>query len=339
MIRVTSPTRVDLAGGTLDLWPLHAFLGSCYTINVAINIDTEVILEPLEGTRISLKSLDFQESREFSHLQELLEDQDPRWALLKNVISFFKPSQGFILTTKSGSPVGGGLGGSSSLVISLIKAFKQWTEQYCDYTPYQWVEIAHNIEARVLRTPTGTQDYYPALVGGLNCLGYSDRGVSLTQYDLESFRLPAQYQYFLVDTGRSHHSGLNNFDVLSRFVRGEESVIQALRGLQLLSYRLKEEIKKSPSTVSWFSFFQQEYDLRVQLSPSFSSPEIESLFGLVKTYREGEKPSVTIKILGAGGGGCVLVWSLQNNPHLHSLKKEIEYRGFKIIPIDFVSSF
>ncbi|MCD6302412.1 MAG: hypothetical protein J7M15_02675 [Anaerolineae bacterium] len=37
-ITVTVPTRIDLAGGTLDVYPLYLFEGGGLTLNAAIDI-------------------------------------------------------------------------------------------------------------------------------------------------------------------------------------------------------------------------------------------------------------------------------------------------------------
>lgn len=343
MIKVTSPTRVDLAGGTLDMWPLSAFLGPCATVNVAIDIYTEVTLEPSLGPQIVLKSHDLNQSIQFQSIEELYQCQDRTWALLKEVILFFMASseqpncnptpearRGFVLTTQSGSPVGGGLGGSSSLVVSLIKAFQKWLNLYPQFTVHDWVRVAHNIEARVLRTPTGTQDYYPAFQGGINCIRYQDTGIELKTFSLSECSLFSSY--FLVDTGKSHHSGLNNFDVLTRTVQGDSRVWTALKSIQANAESLAYALSLRPHALSWSQIFEQEYGARVQLSPTFSSPEIEELRQISLGFKTGD---LGIKILGAGGGGCVLVWGNSELP-ISAMKEQCQARNFRVIPIQFV---
>jgi len=52
MIEVTAPTRVDLAGGTLDIYPLYLFEKGSLTVNVAINLYSQVKIER-RGLKIS----------------------------------------------------------------------------------------------------------------------------------------------------------------------------------------------------------------------------------------------------------------------------------------------
>lgn len=300
-ILVQSPTRVDLAGGTLDLWPLYAFIGGATTINVAINLWTECELGKTQRTDqgIELHSEDLQMSWSFSSRQELLQDARPQLGFYQALFDSLPELQGVSLRTRSQSPVGGGIGGSSSLLISCLKAAHRFLKRELPSA----VELglwAHQIEARMLRTPTGTQDYLPAVTGGLGIIRYSDRGI--THQVLPVRGTPLETHFLLVNTGRSHHSGLNNFDVLTRTVNRDELVFQALRDLQKVANELAENLQRN----DWMnipSLFQRELAARLQLTPKFSSPEIERLHDLSRN--EG---AAAMKICGAGGGGCVMIW-------------------------------
>ncbi len=43
-ITVTAPNRIDLAGGTTDLYPLYLLMEGGYTVNLAISLSSRVIL-------------------------------------------------------------------------------------------------------------------------------------------------------------------------------------------------------------------------------------------------------------------------------------------------------
>src|SRR4051812_42995685 len=115
MIKTQSPTRVDLAGGTLDCWPLHLFVGDCVTVNLAIDIFTACELEVQTSKEIEINIHDLKYKKNFSDLISFLECADAQLLLVQKILEFFRPSFGFKLKTSSQSPVGGGLGGSSSL--------------------------------------------------------------------------------------------------------------------------------------------------------------------------------------------------------------------------------
>jgi D-glycero-alpha-D-manno-heptose-7-phosphate kinase len=299
-ISVKSPTRVDLAGGTLDLWPIFAFLGGAKTVNLAISIYTYVELTVLDNPTIEIESEDIKLHKFYTSYAQAIGDSDPMMGIYRNQIEFWKPSFGFKLKTKSESPVGGGLGGSSSLVISLMKAFSKACRKSFA-TNHALVEAAHNLEARQLMTPTGTQDYYPAITGGLNILEYKDTGI-VQEIFTEKDSLDFEEHFLLVYTGRSHHSGMNNFEVLKNAVEKKSNTIRALVAIR----QVADEMAVKCRVGQWNDLaplFVREYESRVQLASAVLSPEITKL----KDVALGAGAQA-VKICGAGGGGCVMVW-------------------------------
>lgn len=298
-IKVVSPTRVDLAGGTLDLWPLYNFIGGATTVNVAIDIYTEAVIEETGTSEIELVSADLKMSKKYKNLSEALSDESPEMRLLQRQLSYWRPQKGFKLSTRSQSPVGGGLGGSSSLTISLLRAFSQFCQKPFSDT-HALVHVAHNLEADILNTPTGTQDYYPAASGGVNIITYNADGIE--QQVLRSNTEELEKHFMLAYTGKAHHSGLNNFEVMQRAVQKDAKTISALKNLREVSEQTAQ-VAKSGNWSKLPELFRREFASRVQLAEAFSSPEIEKLSEV--SLRAGAQ---AVKICGAGGGGCVLLW-------------------------------
>ena len=73
IIESLAPTRVDLAGGTLDIWPLYLFHTNSQTINFAINCYARCRLTPRRGRTIELVSLDLKVRETFPSLATLNE--------------------------------------------------------------------------------------------------------------------------------------------------------------------------------------------------------------------------------------------------------------------------
>jgi D-glycero-alpha-D-manno-heptose-7-phosphate kinase len=319
VITVKSPTRVDLAGGTLDLWPLYSFIGKCKTVNVAISVWTEAQLTPHAGSDIRIVSEDVNLNVTFANLKELLASTDPKLKLFQAVVQYCQPEMGFTLKSRSESPVGGGLGGSSSLMISMLKAFYQMQKKTWK-SVHHLVHVAHNLEAEILCTPTGTQDYYPAASGGMNVLTYSTDGIEQEVKKLTGSEI--EKAFLLAYTGKTHHSGLNNFEVLKSAVAKDKKVLQALRDLQKVADEMLVAIERSDYD-ALPALFQREYQARVQLTPAFTSPEIEKLREI--SMAAGAS---AVKICGAGGGGCVLIWAPQNKK---KVAEECQKAGFQIM--------
>jgi len=320
MIKIQSPTRVDLAGGTLDCWPLYLFVGDCVTVNLSIDVWTgcELVLQTASSIDISVQDLNYQ--RSFTDLQDLLACKDKELILVRAVIDYFQPRMGFSLKTFSQSPVGGGLGGSSSLCISLIKAFLKLANKTLSTS--EIVNLAHNLEAKVILNPTGTQDYFPAIEPGLNVIHYTARGPELERLDVSLEEIAKGM--LLIYTGRSHHSGINNWQVIKAVIEGDTNVLATLKEIARISAATAQACREQ----RWGDLpelFRHEYDSRIKLTASFSSPETE----LLKTTVMNEG-ATAVKICGAGGGGCVLVWA-ESNKH-ERIREACRKNGFQ--PID-----
>lgn len=326
--KVKSPTRVDLAGGTLDLWPLYNFFGGAKTVNLAIDIFTTAEIEVLShDTSITFESIDLNKKKFYLSYEKAIQDQDSDFALFRIVTDFFKPQFGFKIKTSSESPVGGGLGGSSSLLISMLRVFSLATMQNKFKSIAQLVEVAHNLEAQLLITPTGTQDYYPAASGGINILEYSPTGIKQNVFDHGNLK-EIEDRMLLVYTGRSHHSGMNNFEVLQKSVNRDPQTIKALSTLRIVAEEMSGKIRAG----HWHDLgelFRREYDSRIQLAPAIMSPEIEKLHKISLESGGAE----ALKICGAGGGGCVLVWCFPGQKEkLSQICHEAGFQPLKVKP-------
>ncbi len=324
-IIIESPTRVDLAGGTIDLWPLYNFVGHAQTINVAIDVLTKVVLTPRNDQKIILESIDLKVKKEYLNLHEALADSDQRMRLLQTQLQFWQPNHGFELVTSSQSPVGGGLGGSSSLTISLLKAFSILMKQpFKDV--HQMVHVAHNLESEILGTPTGTQDYYPAASGGVNILKYSTWGIAQ-----EVIEIPIELNnyFMLIYTGKSHHSGMNNFAVMTDAVAKDQNTLQCLKELRDIAIDTISAVKAKKFALIP-ECFRREFSARIRLAPEFSSPEIEKLAEL--SLQNGAD---AVKICGAGGGGCVLVWCAPEKQA--QVRDACHKAGFQVMPTKLIN--
>ncbi|MCB0363817.1 MAG: galactokinase [Bdellovibrionaceae bacterium] len=321
-INVKSPTRIDLAGGTLDCWPLFPLVAPrCTTVNFSIGICSEVELTPGESSTIEVAVEDLKYQKSFVDLATLLECQDKELSLIRVVCEYFQPHIGFKIRSRSDSPVGAGLGGSSSLTISFLKAFGQWSG--CEWSAHQIVEVAHNLEAKLIHAPTGTQDYYPAFQAGLHFIHYTSDGVGLETQEVP--REVFNKHLTLVYTGVPHHSGINNWQVIKAVVEGDLNVLSALREIN----KIAENMQKAVLSSKWGEIpqlFNEEYRFRVQLTPHFSSPRIEELKDVVLSAGAD-----AVKICGAGGGGCVAIWSPAESKI--EVERACQASGFQILPL------
>src|SRR5258706_13159299 len=88
-IIATAPCRVDLAGGTLDMWPLYLFHPGAVTVNVAVNILTRCRITPRAGKQIKFTSLDTGRSETFASADALCDVRTFGHPLAGDLARFF----------------------------------------------------------------------------------------------------------------------------------------------------------------------------------------------------------------------------------------------------------
>lgn len=296
-IVTTAPCRADLAGGTLDIWPLYLFHPGAMSVNVALNIRTYCKITPRPRRQISLKSHDTGREEQFATLEELLAKKSYRHALAAYLIRFFQPAHGFSLETYSESPAGAGISGSSALMIATTAALARFTGRKISIEQIR--VIAQNVEAQLIGVPTGCQDYYPAMYGGVNSIQLGVEGVRCERIRVSPDEINQRFVLFY--TGAPRQSGINNWEVFKQHIDGDQRVIRNFAEIsqiaQLMSLALCQE--------NWDEverLLRQEWKLRRGNAPGISTPLIDKLIAV--SQRHGARAA---KVCGAGGGGCVIV--------------------------------
>ena len=185
----SAPTRIDMAGGTLDIWPLHLFFDNPPTLNAAIDLYATVEIIPRKDKRILLTSCDLGLSDNSSSLKTL-PDNHPL-ELIVRMLKFYAPKSGLELTTNCQAPKGSGIGGSSALSIALHGALNRLTGR--GYRKAEMIEIAKNIETQVIKVPAGCQDYFPAMYGGVRKVLPGFRGTETEKFAISPVELTRHF--------------------------------------------------------------------------------------------------------------------------------------------------
>ncbi len=295
IVEASAPTRVDLAGGTIDIWPLYLFHRNAVTVNFAINLYARCRVSSRADRRIILQSRDTGQTAEFEGLEQIASTS--KLKLLSRLISFFSPAIGLDMVTDCAAPSGSGLAGSSALNIAICGALNKFTG--AGYSPQALIGIAKNVEAQVIDVPTGDQDYYPATFGGLAAIHLSIGGVVREEIAADLSRLSERL--VIVYSGKQRNSGINNWEVMKRHIDGDPRIFAAFEGIIAASTRMR-------STLASGDFHEidgaldEEWANRRLLSDGITTPEIEQIIETARSFGSG-----AAKICGAGGGGCVVL--------------------------------
>jgi len=291
-----APCRADLAGGTIDLWPLYLFHPGALTLNLAVNIVTSCRLTPLEGKRIVLRSIDTGKHEEFAHLDELWRARNYRHPIGGYLLRFFSPREGVLIETDSESPAGAGISGSSALMIATTAALARFTGR--NLTLEQMRVIAQNVEAQIISVPTGCQDYYPALYGGVSAIHLDADGIHREAVPVASGEIESRF--VLAYTGKPRQSGINNWEVFKAHINGDKRVFRNFERISEIARAMHRALVQA----DWGEvgrLLREEWKLRRTNAPGITTPLIDKLIAVAAKH--GGRAA---KVCGAGGGGCVI---------------------------------
>jgi D-glycero-alpha-D-manno-heptose-7-phosphate kinase len=302
-MRATSsrvPVRIDLAGGTIDIWPIHLTLGEPgVTVNAALDLPATARVDPWPDGRVRLEAKDRGASVEYAGPDDLrrgVAAGGPARLLARAVLAV-APEGGLSLSTSAVSPQGAGLGGSSALLACAVAALARAAGK--DLPLEDVRRLSQDLETGVIRGPTGYQDYYPPLFGGCLALEGRPGGVVVERLPVDLAALSARLR--LVYTGAPHDSGLTNWGAMRAWFDGEPATVAALSEIADLSRAVRDALRKSDLDRA-LSLVVEEGAVRRRMAPGVATPQIDALDAAAR--RAG---ALGTKIMGAGGGGCVLV--------------------------------
>jgi D-glycero-alpha-D-manno-heptose-7-phosphate kinase len=295
IIESSAPPRVDLAGGTIDIWPLYLFHPGAITVNFAISLHARCRIQTRDDGRIVLESRDRKVSFEtnLSALEDLL--QEERLELISKLVHFFKPTTGFHLIAESAAPAGAGLGGSSALAIACIGALNRLVGNRYDESKF--VEIASNVESTVIRVPAGFQDYYPPLYGSVSAIHLRPDGLQREALYVDIDEL--ERRIAICYTGEPRLSGINNWDIFKRHIDGDTEIFELFDAIRDSARNVREALLANDWT-HVANTMRNAYPNRKRLAATITTPQMDQL--VEKALANGAEAA---KVCGAGGGGCI----------------------------------
>ena len=294
-VEARAPARVDLAGGTVDIWPLYLFHSGAQTVNLAIRCYASCVIETRADRRVVFISQDQQIRETYESLSDLAR-KTSALPLVRELVLFFAPRRGVTIKTTSQVPAGAGLGGSSALNIALCGALARVTGKR--YTRTQLLEIAKNVEAVVIRVPTGWQDYFPALYGAANAVHLERDGVKRERLPLSFSDL--EKRFVLCYTGQPRNSAINNWEVMKAHIDGDPKVRRNFDQIVTIASQMREALLAN----DWndvAELLALEWENRKRNFKGISTAKIDRM--IEQTSKHG---TLAAKVCGAGGGGCVV---------------------------------
>jgi len=290
-ITASAPTRIDLAGGTIDIWPLYLFHHGAQTLNAAISIRAHVSIEPRGGEEVEIVSEDTGGRVKAS--PAALRDDDTL-PLLGRLASAFGAS-GVTMRTRSESPAGAGIAGSSALNVAVCGALARWADSSADSESL--LTTAMNVEAQAIKVPTGLQDYRPAMYGGVAALELGQHGLKRVPLLIDVAEL--ERRIVLCYTGAPRNSGTNNWEIMKRHIDGDRHVFDCFERIRDTAAAMRTSLEQGDWTRTAMHL-AEEWSNRKRLAPGVSTAAIDDL--IARALAAGAQAA---KVCGAGGGGCL----------------------------------
>jgi D-glycero-alpha-D-manno-heptose-7-phosphate kinase len=294
-VEATAPTRIDLAGGTLDIWPLYLFHPGAVTVNVAIDRRAWCRVETgVDG--VQLESKDTLAKVAGRSVSDVLGAGG--LSLPAYILRALGIESGLKVVTHSRVPAGSGLGGSSALAVAVVAAAARAVGRDLD-ADRMW-PVVRDAEAQNMGVPAGMQDHLAAIHGGV-------LGIHLDPGEVRAERLatdPARVEesLILVDAGVTRFSGINNWEVFKGQIDGDEGVRGSLREIVAAARAVKDALV-AQQYAEVVPLMAAEWAARKRLAPGVTSPEIDRI------AEAAQGAGGAAKVCGAGGGGMVAVWA------------------------------
>lgn len=334
-VRATAPNRIDLAGGTLDLYPLYLFEDGGVTVNVAINIESRVTVQTRKDREIHIYSLDTGAQRhsvDAAHL-ELGGDLD----LVARVLKFYHHQDlGLDVYTENVAPKGSGLGASSALLIALSHALNvlgvdRRSEQ-------EIIRVGANLEAQTIRIPTGKQDYYPATYGGVNAIWFDVDRERVERLIVSEETMEALEQRLILSfTGEPHDSAVTNWGMLRAYIENQGRTVANMKRIKQTALAMRQALLDGDFQ-ALAALLAAEWENRRGLAPGVATPTTDRLMEAAR--QAGASAS---KLCGAGGGGCMVSVLAESDPEeLAVARRRVEEaltaEGARIMPFQIARS-
>lgn len=324
IIRGRAPLRVSFGGGGTDIEPFCVEQGGAI-IGSTINKYAYCSILPKEDDEIVVHSLDFDMTVKYNAKENYV--YDGKLDLVKAALNALDINQGCEVYLQCDAPPGSGLGTSSTVMVALLIAMAKWKGIVLD--AYEMADLAYHVEREVLGIAGGYQDQYAATFGGFNFIEFHGRNnvvVNPLRIKKEIIH-ELQYNLLLCYTGNIHVSANIIQDQVNNFKNREVDVIAAMTEVKALAYAMKDELLKG-NLHSFGKLLDYGWKSKKRMSSRISNPQIDEL------YEEAIKAgALGGKLLGAGGGGYLLMYCPYNVKH--KVAKRMEEVGGQLADWNF----
>lgn len=325
LVRSKAPLRISFSGGGTDVSPYPQTKGGVVLSSTINKYAYASLIPRKDKNEIKVVSLDYERTLEYKNEEDLEYNGD--LDLVKSVIKNMKiVNKGIEIYLHSDAPPGSGLGSSSTMVVSLIGLFRHWLNM--PLTNYDIADLAYKIERVDLGIEGGLQDQYAATFGGFNFIEFLENMVIVNPLKIpDDIVEELNYSLLLCYTGKRRLSANIIKEQVDGVVKKKEGVIRAMDELKSITIQMKNALLQGKLN-DFGGLLHYAWENKKKMASKITAPFIDEM------YRAAcKKGALGGKILGAGGGGYLLVYAPFNRRHI--IAEELERLGGKMVTFDF----
>jgi len=295
-------------------------------LSATINQYAYASLRPRRDSKLTLASLDYDLVARYDHPRRMR--FDGQLDLIKAVIKAMKVKRGVDLWVHSDAPPGSGLGSSSTLVVALIGALREWLARPLE--SYDVAELAYRIERVDMKLAGGRQDQYAAAFGGFNFIEFFGGQTVVTPLRIRRDVLQElEYRMLLCYMGQTRASASIIDRQTAAYRAGKASVVEALHRLKQETLEMKRALLLG-DVDGIGELLHQAWENKKKLDAGISTGHVDRLYQIAR--RAG---AIGGKMPGAGGGGYFLF--LTRFDRKHRVAAALEKHGGQVVPFQFES--
>jgi len=303
IVRARAPLRLGLAGGGTDV-PPYCDLHGGLVLNIAISWYAYATIKPSISGKLIFRAEDLD-------LEEVI-DPDPQLPLdgllplhrgvWRRLIRDFNGGEPVPVELSScvDVPAGSGLGSSSTVVVAMVTAFKEYFG--LPLGEYEIARLAVQIERNDLGFKGGMQDQYAATFGGVNFIEFNADGHVIVNplRVRDSILAELEAAVVLYFTGVSRESAAIIEDQSKLMETKSTGSIEAMHALKRDAISMKDCLLQGDLS-GLATVLGRSWEAKKRTSGRISNPMIDAVHSLALA-----NGALAGKVSGAGGGGFMM---------------------------------
>lgn len=302
--RARAPLRLGLAGGGTDVSPYSDEFGGC-VLSASIDLFSYCSISPRSDQKVHFTAPDRGES--FNGAAEAVLALNGEMllhrAVYNRIVKQFNKGVPLPcdIASYSDAPAGSGLGTSSTMVVAILGAFKEWLN--LPLGEYEIAHLAFEIERLELALAGGKQDQYAAAFGGINFMEFlaEDRVIVNPLNVSNSILNELQLSLVLYYTGVSRDSSKIISEQVNNVKMGVTTSVEAMHDIKEDAIKMKEYLLRG-ELENFAKGLNRSWEHKKLMSSAISNQQIENVFEVAV-----QAGACAGKVSGAGGGGYIML--------------------------------